>query len=53
MGGALDPNNVPQSLTRDFNGQKVGFCCPGCPAQWDKLSGAEKDAKLKATSGLK
>ncbi len=47
-GGAVDPNTVPDSLTREFKGQKVGFCCAGCPAVWDKLSDAEKEAKLKA-----
>ena len=34
------------ALTRDYNGQKVGFCCDGCPSKWDKLTAAEKDAKL-------
>jgi hypothetical protein len=34
------------ALTRDYNGQKVGFCCGGCPAQWDKLTDAEKNVKL-------
>ena len=41
MGG-----NPVAALTRDYNGQKIGFCCSGCPAQWDKLTDAEKDAKL-------
>jgi hypothetical protein len=48
MGGKLDRENVPASLTRTFAGQKVGFCCGGCPAKWDKLSDEEKTAKLKA-----
>jgi hypothetical protein len=51
MGGAVDPKTVADALTREFKGQKVGFCCGGCPAQWDKLSDAEKEAKLKAVSG--
>jgi len=34
------------ALTRDYNGQKVGFCCAMCPGQWDKLTNAQKDAKL-------
>jgi hypothetical protein len=33
-------------LTRDFNGQKVGFCCDGCPPAWDKLTDEQKTAKL-------
>jgi len=48
MGGKLDQDKVPATLTRTFNGQKVGFCCGGCPAKWDKLSDEEKAAKLKA-----
>ena len=48
MGGKLDRDNVPASLTRTFNGQKVGFCCGGCPPKWDKLSDEQKAAKLKA-----
>lgn len=52
-GGAVDPNNVPDSLTREFKGHKVGFCCAGCPAKWDALSDAEKEAKLKAVMNQK
>lgn len=48
MGSKIDPAKVPASLIRTFNGQKVGFCCGGCPAKWDKLSDDEKTAKLKA-----
>jgi hypothetical protein len=47
-GTPIDPNNVPASLTRDYKGMKVGFCCGPHPAAWDKLSDAEKDAKLAA-----
>lgn len=46
MGGKIDPAKVPAALTREFNGHKVGFCCGGCPAAWDKLSDTEKQAKL-------
>ena len=46
MGSKIDPNAVPESLVREHKGQKVGFCCGGCPAAWDKLSGPDKDAKL-------
>jgi hypothetical protein len=30
-----------------YKGMKVGFCCPNCPPEWDKLTDAEKEAKLK------
>ena len=46
MGSPIDPNKVPQNLTCEYKGQKVAFCCGGCPTTWDKLSDAEKDAKL-------
>ena len=46
MGSKIDPSNVPASLIRDFKGQKVAFCCAGCPAQWDKLTNTQKNAQL-------
>jgi hypothetical protein len=46
MGGAISPDGVPASLTREYKGQKIGFCCAGCPGAWDKLTDAEKDAAL-------
>ena len=48
MGSPIDPANVPPSLTRTFKGQRVAFCCPVCPGQWDSLTDAEKEAKLAA-----
>ena len=46
MGKQIDPADVPATLTREWNGQTVGFCCAACPAAWDKLSDAEKKQKL-------
>ncbi|MHC4882232.1 MAG: hypothetical protein ACYTEN_07135 [Planctomycetota bacterium] len=46
MGGTIDPDKVPDNLLREYKGQKVAFCCGGCPASWDKLSDTEKEAKL-------
>ncbi len=48
MGTAIDPANVPPSLTRTFEGQKVAFCCGACPPAWDKLTDEQKAAKLQA-----
>ncbi len=48
MGTPIDPAKVTESLTRDYKGQKVAFCCAMCPPQWDKLTDAQKDAKLLA-----
>ena len=46
MGSPINPDKVPNSLVRDYKGQKIAFCCGGCPASWDKLADAEKNAKL-------
>jgi len=45
-GEALSPDGVAENLTRDYKGQKIGFCCDGCPAEWEKLTDAAKDAEL-------
>jgi len=47
MGSPVDPADVPENLTRVYDGKKIGFCCPGCPEAWDELSDAEKDRKLQ------
>jgi YHS domain-containing protein len=46
MGMAV--SKVPDSLTRIYQGRRLGFCCHDCPAMWDRLSAAEKEAKFKA-----
>lgn len=46
MGSTINPDKVSKDLIRDYKGQKVAFCCQGCPAQWDKLSDSQKAAKL-------
>jgi len=48
MGSAINAKTIAANLTRDYKGQKIGFCCGGCPATWDKLSDAQKQAKLTA-----
>jgi hypothetical protein len=47
MGGAIDINATGDAV-RTWKEMKIGFCCNGCPAAWDKLSDAEKQAKLDA-----
>lgn len=39
-----DPVNP--EVTRDFKGQKVGFCCPGCLKKWDGMSDAQRSEAL-------
>lgn len=51
MGNKLDRDNVPENLTREWNGKKVGFCCAACPPKWDNLSDEEKQQKLDAAMG--
>ena len=48
MSDSFDKTKVAPALVRDFAGQKVGFCCAACPDKWDKLTDAEKTAKLAA-----
>lgn len=31
-----------ESPTRQFKGQTIGFCCPGCEGKWDKKTDGEK-----------
>ncbi len=46
MGAPINAERVTKNLIRDYKGQKVAFCCAGCPAAWDKLTDAEKNTKL-------
>ncbi len=46
MGSPINPEKVTKNLIRDYKGQKVAFCCAGCPSMWDKLTDAQKQTKL-------
>lgn len=46
LGTPIDPTKVTTALTRRYGGQRVAFCCAGCPQAWDRLGNAEKTAKL-------
>ncbi|MGC9455837.1 MAG: hypothetical protein ACP5HU_13400 [Phycisphaerae bacterium] len=46
MGTPIDPQDVPEELTREYQGRKIGFCCGGCPRAWDRLSDEQKQDKL-------
>ena len=50
MGTPMDLESVPASLTREYKGQKVAFCCAACPTGWDKLTDEQKDEKLSAVT---
>ena len=49
MGSKINPAKITDDLIREYKGQKVAFCCAGCPAAWDKLSSTKKEAKLIAS----
>jgi hypothetical protein len=46
MNSPINSDKVTKNLIRDYKGQKVAFCCAGCPSAWDKLTDAQKQAKL-------
>ncbi len=46
MGTPIDPTKVTAALTRVHEGQKVAFCCAGCPQTWDQLGNPQKATKL-------
>ncbi|MDP6046336.1 MAG: hypothetical protein QGH94_11695 [Phycisphaerae bacterium] len=48
MGDKLNQAAVPETMVREFNGQKIGFCCPPCMPKWDALSEEDKATKLAA-----
>jgi len=47
MGTSIKPEKVPETLIREYKGEKIAFCCAECPPAWDKLSDDDKTAKLK------
>ncbi|MFW6154933.1 MAG: hypothetical protein ACOC95_06935 [Planctomycetota bacterium] len=49
MGSRIDPDKVPDRLTRRFEGKTIGFCCAGCPTAWDKLTDEQRREKLRQT----
>ena len=46
MGSVIKPEKVTADLIKEFKGQKVAFCCAGCPDKWDAMSDEDKAAKL-------
>ncbi len=47
MGGDINTAELTAELVKDWNGQKVGFCCPPCLEEWDELSDEQKAERLK------
>ena len=46
MGGEVQPDGG----SANWNGTTVAFCCEGCAPKWEKLSEADKSAKLAAAN---
>ena len=46
MGNPVETKDLDESLIKDWNGKKVGFCCPPCLEEWDELSDSEKAEKI-------
>lgn len=46
MGSPIKSEKVTADLMREYKGQKVAFCCAGCPKAWDKLTNSQKEEKL-------
>lgn len=46
-GMKIDRMKTPENQMRMYKGRKIGFCSPACPVAWDKLTDAEKEAKLE------
>jgi hypothetical protein len=46
MGAEVDPADLDPSMVKEWNGKKVGFCCPPCLEEWDELTDVEKAEKL-------
>lgn len=46
MGNEISAKDLTAENVREWNGKKVGFCCPPCLEEWDELSDADKAEKL-------
>lgn len=44
----MQPNSAvnPGAPTAEWQGQKIGFCCPGCANAWSKLDDTQKADRL-------
>lgn len=50
MGTKIDSDKVPPALIRTYSQGRVAFCCNGCPAQWARLTAAEKATRLQTVA---
>jgi hypothetical protein len=43
----IDPAKLTAGATREYKGEKIGFCCAGCAQMWDRLSDEQKREKME------
>ncbi|MEY3175130.1 MAG: hypothetical protein RLZZ436_3044 [Planctomycetota bacterium] len=46
MGNPVNASEIAPELIREWNGKKVGFCCPPCLEDWAEMTDAERAEKL-------
>jgi hypothetical protein len=46
MGNDVNAKELTAENVREWNGKKVGFCCPPCIEEWEAMSDTEKAEKL-------
>ena len=45
-GETLGEDGWDKVTTTDYNGKKIGFCCPNCAGKFKNMSDADKAAKV-------
>jgi hypothetical protein len=43
----VNDDPVDPEVVREYKGQRVGFCCPGCIKRWNAMTDEQKDAAVK------
>jgi len=46
MGNPVKAADLAPELIREWNGKKVGFCCPPCLEDWAEMTDAQRADKL-------
>jgi hypothetical protein len=46
MGNPVNATDLAPELIKEWNGRKVGFCCPPCLEDWAEMTDAQRAEKL-------
>jgi hypothetical protein len=46
MGNEIKADELAPELIREWNGKRVGFCCPPCLEEWAEMTDAQRAEKL-------